>query len=312
MNTSYSGSESILCLYMCAKYNRQWGRWKKTTKNGFLSFVQHIAQDLLRRGNNCLMSPTSIFVKVKAWPSAGRSDYTSAHLFLLCHVGMGLKSCRGESGLLLQGKTQQRWWEPIKQAFFARVLVEHTKKVSRNNAENTLWLGAGLSEIKLWVLSSHRAIPEAAPPGNHSSKWFNPDHEHLPAMYRVQWPFGKNIYLFISRLSLFSCQSIKGCCWWHTEVCCEGQIIWLKSKGFVSDICGLTWRDTFWELYSSKFLDLCKGVLKKHVIYHRHCPSSHSRFLYLEILCNAFLSGGMYLSLKIIQLWVFFFNWVIV
>lgn len=255
---------------------------------------------LLRRGNYFLMSPTSIFVKVKTWPSACRSDYRS-HLFLLCHVGAGLKSCRGESRVLLQGKTQQRWREPIKRAFFGRVLVAHTKKVSRNNADETLWLGAGLSEIKPWALSSHQAIPEAAPPGNDSSKWFNPGHEHLPAVYRVQWLLGeKNIsFHFKVVLVLLSvCQSLllvtHWSVWW-------GQIIWLKIKGFISDICGLTWRDTFWELSSAKFLDLCKGILKKHVIYHRHCPSSHSRFLYLEILCNAFLSGGMYLLLKRIQ-----------
>lgn len=71
----------------------------------------------------------------------------------------------------------------------------------------------------------------------------------------------------------------------------------------VSFLTSVVWarRDTFGELPSSRFLGLCKVILKKHVIYQRCCHSSHRRFLCLEILCSAFLSGRIYPQLKMIR-----------
>lgn len=60
MKRSYSGSEIMLCLCMYAKYDSEAGG-KNSAKNGFLSFVQHVAQE----GNNFLMPRPSIFIQVK-------------------------------------------------------------------------------------------------------------------------------------------------------------------------------------------------------------------------------------------------------
>lgn len=164
-------------------------------------------------------------------------------MFLLCHAGMGLRSCRGESsGALQRGKKQQRWQEHFKCAFFGKVFMMLTKRVTTNYTENTpgtrSW--AKWHKTKSCVQSSgHKlSISEEVIPGNQGGKLFNPDLECLPAMSRLQWLFRKK---FIFTFQGFNCSPVSALkvCSAGTCKCVLGEKTWLKSKAFISDVFGL-------------------------------------------------------------------------
>lgn len=157
-----------------------------------------------------------------------------------------------------------------------------------------LQLGAALSEIKPWAVFSHQATGS-------------------PSLQQFHLEIRVINYLIQTVNTSLPCTECGDCSGKNTSFCFKvvtvllsvhGRLLLVahwstwwgirfgwRVKGWFLTSAVWTWRDTFSELSSSRFLDLCEDVLKKHVIYQRHCHSSHSLFLYLKILCSAFLWG---------------------
>lgn len=298
-------------------YDGNWGRRRRKTGLKMILCPLFGAQDLLRRRNNFLMSPSGVILLAKAWPSAGRNGCNAVLWFLSYQVGTGVKICREcraeenqASRLFSEERSSRDDGRLLSKLYLSRNSWQTPRWYPAIVQKTPLWLRARLCEIKLGAPPGHRFLfSETVLPWNQlllHDKWLNGDHKHLPATYRGQWPVRK-MHLFVSRMSL--CFPPAGlfhvccwCAWWGERV--GGT--WLKGKGFICDICGL---ETHFEMFQVQdFLIYEKRAAKKACYLSE--TLSYSWLLYLDLEHSAFLSAKIYLQLKSISLSHYLSGWL--
>lgn len=166
-------------------------------------------------------------------------------MFLLCHAGMGLKSCRGDLALWCSAVRTEA--AEVAGAFQMCFLWQGFHDTHQKDNHHFYRKTPGTRSWARWPKTKSCAqtsgqrlpISEAVTRGNQGGKLFNPNLECVPAMYRVQWLFRKKCIFTFQGCYCSPVSPLKVCSGGACK-CVLGEKTWLKSKAFISDVFGMS------------------------------------------------------------------------